>query len=146
MSIEKTNAEGYPDPTAHMALTNILKEQNITGRIYPYMPKVFICSPFAGETARNTASARRYCAFAAALNRIPFAPHIFFSQFMDDDDPEQRDLCIFMGTVFLDSCREVWVFGSSISRGMATEIAHANRRGIPVRYFTDQCEEVQPDV
>jgi hypothetical protein len=146
MSIAKTNAEGYPDPTAYKAITNILEEQNITGRIYPFMPKVFICSPFAGDTVRNTASARRYCTFATTRNHIPFAPHIFFPQFMDDDDPEQRDLSIFMGTVFLDSCREVWVFGNTISRGMAIEIARAKRRGVPVRYFTDQCEEVRPDV
>lgn len=140
MRVNLYNSEGYLDPTVHDAMVNVLKEQ----RKRPYMPKVFISSPFAGDTARNTENARRYCAYAVYSGYIPFAPHLFYPQFLPDGDPEQRELGLFMGMVFLDGCKEVWVFGERISPGMLLEIDRAKKRGIPVRYFNDQCEEVSP--
>ena len=134
------NSEGYLDPTAHDAIVNVLKEQ----RKRPYMPKVFISSPFAGDVQRNIKNARRYCAFAVRSGYIPFAPHLFYPQFLSDGDTEQRELGLFMGMVFLDSCKEVWVFGERISSGMQQEIDRAEKRGIPIRFFNDQCEEVSP--
>jgi hypothetical protein len=134
------NSEGYLDPTAHDAIVNVLKEQ----RKRPYMPKVFISSPFAGDVQRNIKNARRYCAFAVRSGYIPFAPHLFYPQFLSDGDTEQRELGLFMGMVFLDSCKEVWVFGERISSGMQREIDRAEKRGIPIRFFNDQCEEVSP--
>jgi len=134
------NSEGYLDPTAHDAIANVLKEQ----RKRPYMPKVFISSPFAGDVQRNIKNARRYCAFAVRSGYIPFAPHLFYPQFLSDGNTEQRELGLFMGMVFLDSCKEVWVFGERISSGMQREIDRAEKRDIPIRFFNDQCEEVSP--
>ena len=48
-----------------------------------------------------------------------------------------------VGTVLLGKCVECWVFGETISAGMATEIAKAKKRGIPIRYFTEDMEEVR---
>ena len=140
MKVNLYNSEGYLDPTAHDAIVNVLKEQ----RKRPYMPKVFISSPFAGDVQRNIKNARRYCAFAVRSGYIPFAPHLFYPQFLSDGNTEQRELGLFMGMVFLDSCKEVWVFGERISSGMQREIDRARERGIPIRYFNDQCEEVSP--
>ena len=39
-------------------------------------------------------------------------------------------------------CREVWVFGRRISKGMAMEIEKARERNLRLRYFTEECEEV----
>ena len=140
MKVNLYNSEGYLDPTAHDAIVNVLKEQ----RKRPYMPKVFISSPFAGDVQRNIKNARRYCAFAVRSGYIPFAPHLFYPQFLSDGDTEQRELGLFMGMVFLDSCKEVWVFGERISSGMQREIDRAEKRGIPIRFYNDQCEEVSP--
>ena len=140
MKVNLYNSEGYHDPTAHDAIVNVLKEQ----RKRPYMPKVFISSPFAGDVQRNIKNARRYCAFAVRSGYIPFAPHLFYPQFLSDGDTEQRELGLFMGMVFLDSCKEVWVFGERISSGMQQEIDRAEKRDIPIRFFNDQCEEVSP--
>jgi hypothetical protein len=134
------NSEGYLDPTAHDAIVNVLKEQ----RKRPYMPKVFISSPFAGDLQRNIKNARRYCAFAVRSGYIPFAPHLFYPQFLSDGNTEQRELGLFMGMVFLDGCKEVWVFGERISSGMQREIDRAEKRGILIRFFNAQCEEVSP--
>lgn len=137
MSVNLYNGEWYFDPTAYEALTNIEREARRT-----YRPLVFICSPFAGDTERNTLRAQGYCRFAVSRNCIPIAPHLLFPQFMEEDDPEQRRLGIFFGLVLQKKCKEVWVFGRNISRGMAVEIEKAKERGLPLRYFTDQCREV----
>ena len=132
------NAEGYLDPTAYEALTRIEREAKKTA----FRPLVFISSPFAGDTRRNTKRARGFCRFAVSKNCIPVAPHLLFPQFMEEDDPAQRDLGIFFGMVLMSKCQEVWVFGRDIPKGMAVEIEKAKRRGLPVRYFSDRCVEV----
>ena len=132
------NAEGYLDPTAYEALTRIEQEAKKTA----FRPLVFISSPFAGDTQRNTKRARGFCRFAVSKNCIPVAPHLLFPQFMEEDDPAQRDLGIFFGMVLMSKCQEVWVFGRNITKGMAVEIEKAKRLGLPVRYFSDRCVEV----
>lgn len=112
------NAEGYLDPTAYEALTRIEREAKKTA----FRPLVFISSPFAGDTRRNTKRARGFCRFAVSKNCIPVAPHLLFPQFMEEDDPAQRDLGIFFGMVLMSKCQEVWVFGRDITKGMAVEI------------------------
>lgn len=74
---------------------------------------------------------------------IPIAPHLLYPQFMDEDDPAQRELGIFFGMVLMGKCQEVWVFGSRITRGMAVELAKAKERGQKIRYFNDRCVEVE---
>lgn len=141
------NSEGYPNPTEGEALRNIAHEERAEKRAAmkqekKYLPKIYVCSPFAGDTERNIEKTRRYCAFAVKQGYIPYASHLFFPQFMPDDDPAQRELGIFMGMVYLDGCKECWVFGDKVSSGMTAEIERAKKRGIVLRYFTEQCEEV----
>jgi hypothetical protein len=61
---------------------------------------------------------------------------------MDDGNPKQRELGLFFATVLLGKCDELWAFGGRVSDGMAREIAKAEKRGIPVRYWGSKCEEV----
>ena len=63
-------------------------------------------------------------------------------QFLDDGKPAERAIGMFMGMVLLGKCEQLWVFGSTISKGMAAEIEKAEKRDMPIRYFTEQCEEV----
>lgn len=138
MSVNLYNSEGYLDATVYKALSNMEQEARRTA----YRPLVFICSPFAGDMKGNAARAREYCRFAVAENCIPVAPHLLFPQFMEETDPAQRRLGIFFGLVLQSKCREVWVFGRNITKGMAVEIEKAKERGLPIRYFTEQCGEV----
>lgn len=138
MSVNLYNSEGYLDPTAYEALSRIEQEAKRTA----YKPLVFICSSFAGDMVRNAERARAYCRFAVSKNCIPIAPHLLFPQFMEEADPAQRELGIFFGLVLQSKCKEVWVFGRIISKGMAVEIQKANERQLPIRYFTDRCVEV----
>ena len=141
MSVNKYNAEGYYDPTAYEALSLIEKAAK---KHRPFRPIVYVCSPLAGDIKGNQARARIYCKFAVDSGRIPVAPHIYFTQFMDDNNPSERDLAIFMGIVFLTKCSEVWVFGERISIGMKMEIQKARNKGIPIRFFSEDCKEVTP--
>ena len=139
MSIDQYNAEGYHDPTAYAALSHVEKEEKKAA----HRPLVFICSPFAGDMAGNAGRAREYSHFAVSKDYIPIAPHLLFPQFLDDTDPAQRELGISFGLVLQSMCREMWVFGDTVSKGMAVEIEKAKERGIPIRYFTDRCVEVR---
>lgn len=132
------NAEGYPDPTAAEAIENVTREEMRKER----KPCVFICSPYAGDVTLNIEKAKRYLRFAVDEGAIPFAPHLLYPQVLKDENPVERELGLFFGIVWLGKCDELWVFGSTISTGMAKEIAKARKRGIPTRYFTDTCQEV----
>ena len=84
-AVPRRNAEGYQDPTAHMALLTIKKEDRV------FRPLVYICSPYSGDVEANVARAREYCRFAVTeKNAIPFAPHLLLPQYLEDNDPEQR--------------------------------------------------------
>lgn len=138
MSVNKFNPEGYHDPTAYEALVKIEKEE----RRHPYRPVIYICSPFSGNTERNTQNARRYCRFAVDKGYIPIAPHLLFPQFLDETNPDERSLAIFMDIALLGKCAELWVFGGNITKGMRIEMEKARCKRQPTRYFTEACEEV----
>ena len=139
--MDRYNAEGYPDPTAYSALLAIQREE----KAKPYLPLVYIASPFAGDTQRNAERARGYCRLAVSKGCIPLAPHLLYPQFMDDDDRETRELAIFFALVLLGKCDEIWVFGERISEGMEREIAKARKRNMPIRYFNSRCVEESAD-
>ncbi len=135
MAISKFNSEGYFDPTTYEALSNVEREEKAAR----YRPLVYICSPFSGDISGNIDKAKKYSRFAVDQKAIPLAPHLLFPQFMDEDT--ERELAVFMDMVLLGRCKEVWVFGSHISDGMAAEIEKAKRKQIKLRYFTEDCKE-----
>ena len=134
------NHEGYPDPTAGAALARI--EQEEYRLRCPFMPLVYICSPYQGDVEHNTQAAQRYSQFALAQKRLPIAPHLLFPQFMGAETYATRELALHMGMILLTKCHELWYFGDQISEGMKLELNRARLRGIPVRHFNDDCKEV----
>lgn len=135
--MSKFNSEGYYDPTAYIALTNIEEEMKRRG----FRPLVYICSPYSGDIERNVEAAKRYSRFAVDSGCIPITPHLLFPQFMDDSNEDERKLAMFMDMVLMSKCAEVWVFGDSISSGMAIEIEKAKVKNMTLRYFDCNCEE-----
>ena len=139
MSVNMRNSEGYYDPTAYEALSNIEREAKAARA---FRPIVYICSPLSGDMDANQEAARRYCRYAVDSGYIPLAPHIYFPQFMSDRNPRERDLAMFMDIVLLSKCSELLVFGETISKGMAMEISKAQHKGQTIRYFTADLKEV----
>ena len=140
MGINKFNAEGYYDPTAYEAMTNVAKEEKA---FFAFRPVVYICSPYAGDIETNVKAAQRYSRFAVDSGYLPIAPHLLFPQFLNDSNPKERQLGLFFGNALMSKCSEVWVFGDTISDGMEAEIKRAKWKNYLLRYFTETCEEVK---
>lgn len=138
--MDKFNAEHYQDPTPHQALSTIETERKVARA---YRPLVYICSPYAGNIAGNVENARRYSRFAFEQGCIPIAPHLLFTQFLDDDNPMEREMGMHFGNVLMSQCREVWVFGDTISQGMDAEIRRARWKNYRLRFFTNDLKEVE---
>ena len=141
MGVNKYNSEGYYDPTAYEALTRIERES----KKMLFRPLVYICSPYSGNVEENVKKAREHCRFVLNSGCIPIAMHLLLPQFMDDNNPKERDLALFIDLVIMGKCQEVWVFGDRISDGMAIEIAKAKKRGQGVKYFGFNYKEVSED-
>ena len=100
----------------------------------PGMPVIFVCSPYRGDTETNVKNAQKYCRLVIQQGGIPFAPHLLFTQILDDDSEGERQLGMYMGTEMLKLCDELWAFGSP-SSGMLNEIQMAEQLGVPVKRF-----------
>lgn len=140
MSISKLNAERYYDPTAYEALSAVEKEEKA---LRAFRPIVYICSAYSTEVESDIEAARRYCRFAVDNGRIPIAPRLLFPQFLNDKNPKERQLGMFFGNALMSKCSEVWVFGDYSSAEMKDEIKRARWKNYRLRYFTENCEEVQ---
>ena len=136
IGIPRKNREGYADPTMYQALKQVQKAE------YGYRPLVYICSPYSGDVEANVEVARRFCAHAVARRKIPLAPHLLFPQFMDDSDPDARDLAMFFNRVLLSKCEAIWVYTARVSAGMRAEIEWAHHLELPITYFDADFEEV----
>lgn len=127
--MEFYNDKHYPDPTAFLALANIEKE------VSSYKTFVYVCSPYSGDVENNINAARRYSRFVISKGYIPLAPHLLFTQFLDDARPLERELGMQFGRVLMARCSELWVFGKRISDGMKAEIKAARWLHRPIRHF-----------
>lgn len=101
---------------------------------------VFICSPFHSydemQKLCNIENAKTYCRIASRQGYIPIAPHLFFPQFLNDDNPTERAAGIEMGKHLMQKCSKVWVCGNYISDGMREEIMFAQQNNIPYEHIT----------
>ena len=140
MNRDRQNQEGYDDPTAYEAITNIEQEERA---LRAFRPIVYICSPYSGDVAGNVKAAQVYSRYAVDKGCIPIAPHLLFPQFLQEDNPKERLLGLLFGNALMSKCSEVWVFGSRISPGMEAEIKRARWKNYRLRYFTEECKEVQ---
>ena len=53
--------------------------------------KIYVCSRLAGDIENNIEKAKIYARFVTnECGSIPIAPHIYFTQFLDDTVPEER--------------------------------------------------------
>lgn len=139
MPISRYNNEHYPDPTAYLALSNVAMQER---KVRKFRPIVYICSPYAGDIPHNIEAAKAYSRFAVAMGYIPLAPHLLFPQFLNDSNYQDRQLGLYFGIVLMSKCSEIWVFGNTISPGMAAEIQRAKCKKYRIRYFTESCKEV----
>lgn len=100
------------------------------------MKKIYVCTNRDG-TSETIRKAKEYCAFVAKkCGAIPIAPHIYFTQFLDDI-PEEKAFKALAALQLLSECDELWYFGDHISKGMVQEIVAAKEQNIRVRYVSE---------
>ena len=101
------------------------------------MRKVYICSPYR---AKDGAQLDRNIDYAQALTKqaieaglAPITPHLYMTQCLNEDKPEERAAGMAAGLALLKSCDFVIVgVKYGISEGMSAEIAAADAAGIEV--------------
>ena len=103
------------------------------------MRKVYVSSQLRGNVKSNISKAQWYARFVAERGHLPITPHIYFTQFLRDHIPEEREMAMEMNRELLEWCDELWVFGGVISEGMKQEIEWAKDK--PIRYFTEEMKE-----
>ncbi len=103
------------------------------------MKLVYVVSPLRAKgnrtQAMNEKLAEDLCREVTAQGHAPFAPHLLYTRFLKDTDPEQRQAGIDAGSAWLAVVDEIWVYGAlGISEGMRAEIALGKALGKPVYY------------
>lgn len=109
------------------------------------MKFLYVCSPYRGDIARNVRLARGLCREVALLGHLPFAPHLVFPQFLDDNTRDERVRGIEFNAHLLEMKRldergsviplfdALWVYDArGVSAGMSHEIDLAAALEIPV--------------
>lgn len=101
------------------------------------MRKVYICSPYR---AKDSAELDRHIDYAQQLTRqaleaglAPITPHLYMTQCLNEDKPQERAIGMAAGLELMKSCAFV-IAGTKygISEGMKREIATAIKLQIPV--------------
>ena len=101
-------------------------------------PRIYVASRYAGDVHRNVANAAKACRYVAKQKKIPIATHLMFPNMgFDDNDPDERRMCLQFGHSLISICDEVWCFVShnEISEGMRGELDMAQNLRIPIRFF-----------
>lgn len=118
------------------------------------MKYVFICSPYRPvgedpetELRKNIDQAKRACRLAVSRGLIPLAPHLYFTQFLDDNNPQERKFGQQAGKEWMVCVSELWVVGDRISSGMEEELKLARLWSIPIKKvkFHNEQEKTYPD-
>lgn len=111
---------------------------------------VYVCSPLRGN---GQLAMEHHLQLAKDLSRwvkvehrrIPITPHLYFTTFLDDDVPAERELGMAAGKALLRLVDEVYIFPlrGYISQGMQAEMEHLHAVGKPYRIL-DIPEEYLP--
>ena len=104
---------------------------------------LYLIPPARGCGAEYPKSKGLLCV-CGILRGDPLAPHTIFTQYLDDEQPEQREQGLAMGRDLMWRCDDLWVVGNTISSGMREEIELAKKLYMPIFYVPE--EQVQEKV
>ena len=105
---------------------------------------MYICAPLRGDVANNIEFARQKAQEVFQSGDIPVCPHITLPSNADPACSVQDETAREMGLRLLESCRQLNVYGFTITEGMRAEIHRAQERGIPVVYEQEPVRQVRP--
>lgn len=98
--------------------------------------RIYVCSPYAAKNDlgiwTNVEAAKEYCRAIFEEGHDSCAPHLFYPQFCDDKNPDERARCMEAAKRELLLCDGVMVFGDELSSGMKEELDLSIQHEIPV--------------
>ena len=99
------------------------------------MNLVIIESPYAGNLERNLSYAFRAMLHSMSKGEAPFASHLQYTLFLDDNHPTERELGIKCGHAWMEAADLVAVYKDlGISPGMKAGIKRALNLGKKIEY------------
>lgn len=112
------------------------------------MERTYIISRYRGserEQKFNKNVARYFCKQLLDEGKIPVAPHIYYTQFLDDNFRDDRECGLKLGIMELRHSQSflLVIIDGIISEGMKREIVEVSRMGIPGRIVTMTHEEIR---
>ena len=99
------------------------------------MEKVYIISRYSADTRKerrfNREVAKYFCRNILRDGKRPVAPHLYYTQFCDDNDPGERALGLEFAIKDLDECDSflLVIIDGVISAGMRGEVEHISKTG-----------------
>lgn len=112
------------------------------------MDKVYIISRYrANDNTQqefNKDVARYFCRMVVEGGDMPVAPHLFYTQFLDDNKPIERDYGLELGISELRNSDRflLIIIDGVISEGMRNEIAEVSRLRMPGYIMAMTQEEI----
>lgn len=109
----------------------------------------FVSSPLKGDYYNNIKFAQKCSKFALEQSYNPYTPHLYFTQFLNDDNEAERNLGMQAGLKMIERCDVLLVFfkegpDNYISNGMSIEIEAAKKAGKPILYYKEQGDAFVP--
>lgn len=99
---------------------------------------VYVCSPYRGDIRRNKEYARELTKIALNNGFLPVTVHLYLTEVVDDNDPEQRKRGLAAGMKILENCKYILIGEKyGVSEGMKAEIIMAALKGIVMLYEKD---------
>lgn len=99
---------------------------------------LYVCSPYRGEIRRNKEYARELTKAAINSGFAPVTVHLYLTEVLDDNKPEERSRGMAAGQDILKQCSYI-LLGEKygISEGMKEEIMLAALKGLAMLYEKD---------
>lgn len=113
------------------------------------MKRIYIISRYRAETEEeaefNRCVARLFCRELVEQGNIPVAPHLYYTQFLSDDIPNERECGLEFALNDLRSSDEflLVIVDGIISEGMKGEIEEISRLGLPGRIVCLTHEKIE---
>jgi len=116
--------------TGFKFLTGALEKQTMQQKT-----RTFVASPFRGDVEANTKYLHKCMKDSLDRGEAPFAPHMIYTQVLDDDDTGEREMGIDCGIAFMGVCDKMAVYiDKGVSEGMQHEIKKAYELGLDVEF------------
>ena len=97
-----------------------------------------------GDVEKNLKLAKFAARVLINSGYIPVVPHLYFPQFLDDNDQYERIKGIKMGVELMKECDRMWIIGTTITNGMEYEINEAKKAKVPAILYDEKLRQIDP--